>query len=132
MAIGLRQYTADHRYLLETAGRQAGFVAPRAIEPNHVISPLLRAARRLELLPLDGVLVRDWSREDPPGSGGFGFGMRLYEIEGIRFAWVRGWYQHTMNEAALEFAVVDCKDYLRLYRTALRRQRFSGHAPLPP
>lgn len=132
MEIGLRQYTADHRYLLEAAARQAGIRAPRAIESNHVITPLLKAARRLELLPLDGVLLRDWSREDPPGVGGFGFGMRLYEIKGIRFAWVRGCYQHTMSDTALEFIVVDRDDYRRLYRIALRRQRFSAHAPVPP
>lgn len=132
MEIGLRQYTADHRYLLEAAARQAGFEAPRAIESNHVITPLLKAARRLELLPVDGVLVRDWSREDAAGVGGFGFGMRLYEIKGIRFAWVRGCYQHTINDTALEFAVVDGKDYRRLYRIALRCRRFSRRAPVPP
>src|SRR5919204_7005977 len=60
MASQLKQYAADHRYLLDTAGRAAGFAEPVAVQLDAFYEPLVKAARRGELLPLDGVLVRDW------------------------------------------------------------------------
>ena len=46
MVTTLKQYTADHRYLLDLAARQAGFTSPLAIDLDEFSLPLLRAARR--------------------------------------------------------------------------------------
>src|SRR5262245_6393534 len=84
----LKQYTADHRYLLDQAARVAGFSQPLAIDMDEFYAPLVKAARRRELVPIDGVLVRDWDPESRRTSPGVQMGMRVYEIEGGRF--VRG------------------------------------------
>ena len=51
MSKRLQQYTADHRYLLEVVARQAGFRAPVAIDLDEFYQPLLKAARKGEILP---------------------------------------------------------------------------------
>jgi hypothetical protein len=118
----LRQYTADHRYLLELVARQAGFSAPVALTFSDFEIPLLKAARRGELLPIDGVLIRDWYPDPDATEPGFHFGMRFYEIEGIRFVWVCAAHQRRSPYGSLDFFVVDRKDYRRLYRIGLRRR----------
>jgi cell division protease FtsH len=131
----LQHYTADHRYLLETVGRQAGFAAPVAVLLNQLAEPLLRAARRGELRPVDGVLVRDWDPDADPDHTGVYFGMRFYQIEGVRFVSVRAWHDEQQLCGAMQFYVVDRKDYLRLYRIALRCRRDSeppAAAPVLP
>src|SRR5262245_10316805 len=60
----LKQYSADHRYLLDQAARAGGLSRPVAIDMDEFYTPLIRASRRRELVPIDGVLVRDW---DPDG-----------------------------------------------------------------
>src|SRR5262249_17964019 len=81
----LEQFAADHRYLLNLVARQAGFADPVAINLHVFHEPLMRHARKGEVLPIDGVLVRDWN-PDHRAQPGLLLGMRLYEIEGIRFA----------------------------------------------
>jgi hypothetical protein len=132
MATPLQQYAADHRRLLEAAGRAAGFADPVAVELDEFETPLLKAARRGPPLPLDGVLVRDWDPDDRRSDLGVRIGMRIYEIDGIRF--VRATFIHDtdLSCAGLDFAAVDRKDYRRLYRVALRRRLAQQPAGEPP
>src|SRR5262249_57349764 len=111
-----QQYTADHRFLLETVARQAGFTSPVAVDMDEFYTPLVKAARRGPLLPVDGVLVRDWDPDNRHSAPGLQMGMRFYDIEGIRFVRVRFAYNDTLNCWGLHFAVVDGKDYRRLYK----------------
>src|SRR5262249_7482945 len=85
----LKHYTADHRYLLEVVARQAGFAHPVAITFNQLADPLLRASRKGEVLPIDGVLVRDWCPFAAPHYAGVQFGMRFYEVQGVRYVQVQ-------------------------------------------
>ena len=85
MSKRLKEYTADHRYLLEVVARQAGFSAPVAIDLNAFYVPLLKTARKGEILPLDGVLVRDWHPDNRRSRPGVSLGLRFYDVEGIRF-----------------------------------------------
>ena len=39
----LKQYTADHRYLLDTAARAAGFTDPVAVDMDEFYEPLVKA-----------------------------------------------------------------------------------------
>jgi cell division protease FtsH len=123
MVSQLKQYTADHRYLLEVVARQAGFAAPVAVELDEFYAPLLKAARKGELLPVDGVLVRDWDPDNRRLQPGVQLGMRLYEVEGIRFVRVRFAYTDQPSVWGLDFVAVDRKDYRRLYKIALRCRR---------
>ncbi|MCI0457005.1 MAG: ATP-binding protein [Gemmataceae bacterium] len=128
----LKNYTNDHRYLLDMAGREAGFAHPVAITFNQLADPLLRASRKSELLPIDGVLIRDWAPYAAPSYAGIQFGMRVYEVEGIRFAFVQAVHNEQLNYWGMSFYVVDRKDYRRLYRIALSCRRDSEQASTAP
>jgi hypothetical protein len=132
MNSALQQYAADHRYLLEVVGRRAGFVAPVAIDLDEFAVPLLKAARKGELLPIDGVLVRDWDPDNRRIDPGAQLGMRLYEIEGVRFVKVQFIYNDQQNGWGLSFVAVDRKDYRRLYKIALRCRRDLQPPSTPP
>jgi adenylate kinase family enzyme len=132
MVNSLKQYTADHRYLLEVVARQAGFAAPVAIDLDEFYAPLLKAARKGELLPIDGVLVRDWDPDSRSLQPGIQLGMRLYEVEGVRFVKVRFPYSDQPSLWGLDFVAVDRKDYRRLYKIALRCRRDFEPLGTPP
>ena len=135
MATPLEQYAADHRRLLEAAGRQVGFADPVAVDLDEFEAPLVKAARRGPPLPLDGVLVRDWDPDTRRTGPGLRIGMRLYEIDGVRFVRVSFWAVDNLNCAGLDFTAVDRKDYRRLYSVALRRrldQQPAGDPPVLP
>jgi hypothetical protein len=119
----LKQYAADHRFLLETAARQVGFAAPVAVDMDEFYTPLVKAARRGPLLPIDGVLVRDWNPDNRRSSPGLQIGMRVYDIEGIHFVRVRFAHSDNLSCWGLDFVVVEGKDYRRLYKIALRCRR---------
>jgi cell division protease FtsH len=128
MSKRLQQYTADHRYLLEVVARQAGFRAPVAIDLDEFYQPLLKAARKGEILPFDGACVRDWDPDNRRSTPGLQFGLRFYSIDGVRFVFVA----LSCSNYGFYFAVVDRKDYRRLYRIALRCRRDAEPPSTPP
>jgi cell division protease FtsH len=128
----LHQYTAEHRRLLEAVRAEAGMADPVAINLDEFEAPLLKAARKGSLLPIDAVLVRDWDPENRRVDPGVQLGMRLYEVEGIRFARVRFPYHDRRNWNGLDFYAVERKDYRRLYRIALRCRRDQEPEGEPP
>jgi cell division protease FtsH len=128
----LKQYAADHRYLLEAAARHAGFANPVALDLDEFYIPLVKSARRGPVVPLDGVLVRDWDPDNRHTNPGFQIGMRLYEVDGVRFARVRFSFNDRLNGWGLDFVAVDQKDYRRLYQIALRCRRDDEPPAVPP
>src|SRR5689334_10140615 len=106
MKSSIKEYAADHRYLLACAARQADLRHPVAIHLDELSWPLLKAARRQQLVPIDGVLVRNWHRGFHRYLPGVKLGMRLYEIEGIRFVRVCFQHQKRAHVAGLDFFVV--------------------------
>src|SRR6516162_5224758 len=128
----LMQYTADHRFLLAAAGRAAGLADPVAIDLDEFAGPLLKNARRGALVPIDGVLIRDWDPDCRRTCLGARLGLRLYEIEGVRFTHVQFWYHTERDSSAQTFYAVDRKDYRRLYRVALRCHRDEESSSPPP
>jgi hypothetical protein len=132
MSTPLQRYADDHRLLLETAGRQMGFADPVAVDMDEFYLPLVKAARRGPLLPLEGVLVRDWDPDNRHTHPGLQIGLRVYDVEGVRFARVRFVHHDSANCWGLDFAVVDRKDYARLYKIALRRRRDDEPPCTPP
>lgn len=127
----LKHYSADHRYLLDAVGRAAGLERPVAIDLDDFEHPLLRQAKRRELVPLDGVLVRDWDPDNRRTNPGVRLGARVYEIDGVRFAQVRFGHDNEASCAGLEFTAVAAADYARLYKLAVRCRR-DDQPPSPP
>lgn len=135
MTSPLHQYTAEHRHLLESVRDQVGMADPVAIDLDEFAEPLLKAARKGALLPIDDVMVRDWAPDNRRTDPGVRLGMRVYEIEGIRFVHVRFHYHERRDWSGLEFYAADRKDYQRLYRIALRCRRDQepeGEMPVLP
>jgi cell division protease FtsH len=128
----LKQYAADHRYLLETVAREAGFTNPVALDLDEFYTPLVKAARRGPVLPIDGVLVRDWDPDNRHTNPGMQIGVRLYTIQGVRFARVRFCYNDRANCWGLDFVAVDQKDYRQLYKIALRCRLDDEPPSVPP
>jgi hypothetical protein len=128
----IQQYAADHRYLLQVVARQAGLANPVAVDLDEFYLPLVKAARRGELLPIEGVLVRDWAPDNRQTSPGVQIGMRVYEVEGARFVRVRFVPKDHLNGWGLDFVAVDQKDYRRLYQIALRCRRDHEPPSAPP
>jgi hypothetical protein len=128
----LQHYTEDHHRLLEAVARQAGIADPVAIDLDDFTVPLMRVARKGELLPIDGVLVRDWDPDNRRVYPGLRLGLRLYSVEGIRFARVRFAHSEQSNGWGLDFVAVDRKDYRKLYRIALRCRRDFEPPSKPP
>jgi adenylate kinase family enzyme len=132
MERSIKQYTADHRYLLDMVAHQAGMASPVAIDLDEFATPLLMKARRGAVLPIDGVLVRDWDPDNRKIQPGLHLGVRLYDIEGIRFAKVRAYVNDHQSIWGMDFFAVDRKDYRRLYRIARRCRRDHEPPSLPP
>jgi cell division protease FtsH len=128
----LRQYAADHRYLIDLAARQAGFTDPVAVDLDEFYEPLMRLARKGELLPVDGVFVRDWDPDNRRVYPGLLLGMRCYEVQGIRLVRVRFPFNTQQNTWGFDFTLVDRKDYARLYKIALRCRRLQDTSSVPP
>src|SRR5262245_20984354 len=128
----LRAHTADHRYLLDCVARQAGIDDPVAVDLDEFQDPIFRRATRRGLVPVDGALVRDWDPDNRRTNLGLQFGIRLYEIAGIRFARVWSTYHDQMNSWLYNFVAVARQDYRRLYKIALRCRRDAQPEALPP
>jgi hypothetical protein len=128
----LQQYTADHRYLLEFIKREADFRDPVGVDLDEFHLPLLKHSRKGAILPIDGVLVRTWFPNNRRFHPGIQLGVRLYEIEGIRFALIRLPYNQTQNCQGLDFAAVERANYQKLYKIALRHRRDMEPPSLPP
>jgi len=77
----IKHFTADHRYLLNEVATAARFSDPVAVHADAFQSPLLAAARKGELLPIDGALIRDWNPSERCNRSGIRFGARLYQLQ---------------------------------------------------
>ncbi len=128
----LRHFASDHRHLLKVAAQAAGFAEPVAVDLDEFYTPIVQEARKGPLLPIDGVLVRDWDPNNRRLNPGTDFGLRIYEIAGIRFVRVRFVYDDRSACNALDFVAIDRKDYRRFYRLALRCRRDAEPCVRPP
>jgi cell division protease FtsH len=128
----LATYVADHPRLVAAAAHAAGIADPLPFAPGTYAYYLLRAAVRGPLVPLDGVLLRDWltgGRHYWPGAK---FGVRVYTAEGIRFARAVAHVHGDYPEEVYDLYVVERSDYVKLFRVAKRASRQRGAGETPP
>jgi cell division protease FtsH len=132
MQTPLTQYAADHRHLLAATAEAAGLVDPVAVQLDTYSTPLLTQATRGPLLPVDEVLIRDWDRDHLRTWPGIKFGIRVYTVGGIRFARCYCGFDSDVYDHGYDFFAVSRKDYVRLYRLAVRAKREWTAPGLPP
>jgi cell division protease FtsH len=127
----LQQYTADHIRLLAAVSDAAGIDDPIAVDLDDFMPPLVGHSTRGPVVPLEGLLIRDWDRDNRRYWTGLQFGARVYTINGIRYARVAASCHEDMPHAGFNFCAVARKDYRRLYRWAVwcRNQE---NKPEPP
>ncbi|MBY0233251.1 MAG: ATP-binding protein [Gemmataceae bacterium] len=128
----LQSYAADHRFLLAEAARVGGLADPVAIELDEFAEPLAKASKRKQLGAVDGVLVRDWQPTGRQTNPGVQLGMRVYEIEGVRWVRVKFLHDDRANCWGCDFVAVSRSDYARLYRIALKCRREAEPPSSPP
>jgi hypothetical protein len=128
----LETYSADHKFLLDGAAKAAGITDPVAFVPGIYAFHLLRASVRGPLVPLDGVLVRDWNTGGRYYFPGAQYGLRVYSVNGIRFVRCVAKVNQDYADECYEFFVVARTDYLNLFRIAVRASRQRAGGELPP
>src|SRR5262245_32989249 len=126
----LEEYTSNHRDLLDAIAKATGMSDPVAFVASGLYYPLLRNAVRGGLLPINGVLTRDWVRSGRTYYPCVRFGIRQYTVEGIRFA--RCIAPFAGQAGSHDFFVVAETDYLKLFRHALKAQRNTEPEGRPP
>jgi hypothetical protein len=131
MGTPLQRYVADHKFILAAVAESAGLVDPVAVDLDDFFNPLLTRAKRGPILPLDGVLIRDWDPDYRKFWPGLRFGIRVYEVEGIRFVRAFAGVSEEVHDHGYNFFAVARADYTRFYRTAVRLRR-QGKPPGPP
>jgi cell division protease FtsH len=123
---------ADHQALLKAVESAVGLMDPVAMELGQFQEPMLRKSRRLPVVPVEGVMIRDWHREMKQTNAGLSFGIRPYELEGITFCWVQCQCSIFPRQELYGFFAVSRKDYTKLYRAALRAKKVVAPPPKPP
>ncbi len=127
----LQRFIADHKFLLAAVAEAAGLTDPVAVDLDDFFNPVLGRAKRGPVIPLDGVLIRDWDPDYRRYWPGLRFGVRLYEAAGIRFARA---YAGVSDSATCgyDFFAVGRADYPRFYRYALKCRRHNNPPGPPP
>lgn len=121
----LQTYAADHRLLLDQVAQAAKLEDPVVVDLDEFYEPVLRHARKGRLHPIEGVLIRDWDPDNRRIYPGVQLGCREYWLQGIHFARVRFAYDNHQNGWGFDFIAVERKNYLALYRLALKARRDS-------
>ncbi|HEV3436228.1 MAG TPA: hypothetical protein VG122_02650, partial [Gemmata sp.] len=110
----LTSYSTDHRFLVDAAAKAAGITDPVAFVPSTYAFYLLKSAVRGSLVPLDGVLLRNWmtgGRHHYPGTQ---FGIRLYAADAIPFARCVSGVNGDYADEAYDFYIVSRSNYTKL------------------
>jgi cell division protease FtsH len=128
----LTSYSTDHRRLVEAAAAALGVADAIAFSASDYADHLLKAAVRGSLVPLDGVLYRDWMTGGRHHNPGTKFGIRLYRAEGVPFARCVACVDSDYDVDAYDFYVVARAEYVKLFRIAKRASRARGSGATPP
>ena len=136
MPTPLTDFTRDHAALVRQAAAAVGLTDPVAFELHELQHNLLLNSRQGRLLPLDGVLIRDWSPARRWRRLGVRFGVREYTAAvGVRFAQVYAATDEQHDSAGYHFFLTDRPDQAKLYRWAVKCYHAripAGPAPVLP
>jgi len=132
MPLPLSQITSQHKALVRACGEALGIADPVVFDPDDLQDPLVKAARRGPFYPIQGMMIRDWNRDSPRIDVGINFGIRIFTLQGIRFARCVSNHSKQVYMTVDDFFVVSGADYRRLYREAVRLKRASAPPGDPP
>jgi hypothetical protein len=84
------------------------------------------------VIPIDGVLVRDWDPDNRRTGLGLYLGARMYRLNGILFVRVYCRHNRNLGYGIADFLAVSRNDYRRLYAAAVRCRRAVKDPIQPP
>jgi hypothetical protein len=132
MSLPLHQISVDHRTLVAAAAQAARIDEPVVVQLDEFQHAVLEHAIRGPFVPIEGAFVREWDRYSPRQNAGTPFGIRLYTLNGIKFARCSANYFSHFYRFVHDFFVVNRSDYLRLFRAAVRLRRTTIEESPPP
>lgn len=128
----LETQARDHHALLKIAADSVGLADPVAFDPDDFSSALLKKSKRGPVLPVNGVLIRDWDRQLKRTWPGVEFGIRPYDLDGVKFCRVYAPCDDNLRRDGYDFFAVSRRDYPKLYRLAVAAKKAAGPPDLPP
>jgi hypothetical protein len=128
----LSEFTADHKTVVAAAAAAAGITDPVVFDPDDFADPLLENSVRGPLVPVDGVLIRDWDRSWRATWPGVNHGVRVYRADGIAYARAYCGLAPDLTPFGFNVFVVERRDYARLFRFAVRCKRAATAGATPP
>lgn len=126
-------YTSDHATLLAAASRVTGMTDLVSFQLDSFRDATLTRSTRGPVLPLDGMLIRDWDRTNRSTYSGLVFGARTYTIQDVKFVHIVGRCDDDLPIYGYDFYAVNRCDYAKLFRIAkwcFRQDNPIGPAPV--
>jgi len=128
----LDSVTNDHAALREMAGQAIGAIRPIAFTADTLVKFMLAESKRRQLVPINDMLVRSWDRSQGIMFGQVAIGIQVYELGGIKFAYVSARYDHNTAIEFLCFFVVNAANYTKLFKLALQAKKRREPYTAPP
>ena len=117
--------------LIAQAARALGAGDVIAFAPDEFTEPLLKAATRGPVLPIEGVLIRNWDRDNRRTMPGVAVGLRVYTLGELRFCRVIA-EGITNYDIVSDFFAVAREQYSALYRRAMELKKLATPPALAP
>jgi len=125
-------FSMDFQTLVARAAAAGGFADPVAVDFDEFAGPIMRNARKGRPLPVNGVMIREWSASSRSESPRVRLGMRPYRVADLQFVMVCFTYSDSLTYPSYTFAVIDRRDYTRFYRLAKQLQAQETERVEPP
>lgn len=129
--ISLSNSIGDQKHLIALAQDALGAGEVVAFVGAEFQDALLKVSRRGPVLPVDGLLIRGWGRDNRQTSNGLMTGLRVYQAGQVRYCWVDVGAVSALRPLS-NFFVVAQADYAKLYRIALTAKRLETPPAAPP
>jgi cell division protease FtsH len=121
--ITIKKFTDDLALVRETVAKVSGFDDPVLVDPYDKLSDLLVWGKKRAVQPLNDALVYSWDRDKHIMRYPAAFGIGIYQLDGIPFAYVTWNGDEAGVSSNHRVIAVARRNYLALYRAINLRRR---------